>query len=99
MGSKPETLYRAELVKRIEQRLPDCFIFMLPPDQYQGVPDLLILFESKWAMLEVKISASADKEPNQDYYVDKFNEMSFAAFIWPGNEEVVLSALVERIGA
>jgi hypothetical protein len=37
--------------------------------------------------------ASASRQPNQDYYVEQLDEMSFAAYIYPENEEEVLSAL------
>jgi hypothetical protein len=44
-------------------------------------------------MLEVKTSANAPTRPNQDYYIDLFHGMSFAAYIWPEVEEDVLSEL------
>lgn len=59
----------------------------------QGIPDLLILWGGYWAALEVKTSPSAYAHPNQDHFIDKLNEMSFAAYIYPENEEEVLNAL------
>jgi hypothetical protein len=44
-------------------------------------------------MLEVKDSAKAKEQPNQDYYLKRFGDMSFAAKIFPENEEEVLTAL------
>jgi len=44
-------------------------------------------------MLEVKASETSPEQPNQGYYVEKMNRMSFAAFIFPENEEEVLTAL------
>ena len=72
---------------------PDCVIEKSDPNYRQGVPDLTIFYGDKWARLEVKASYDAPTQPNQDYYVEQFNEMSFAAFIYPENEEEVLLAL------
>jgi hypothetical protein len=46
-------------------------------------------------MLEVKVDASAPLRPNQEYYVRQMDDMSFAAIIYPENEEEVLAALQE----
>ena len=62
-------------------------------DQIQGLPDLLILYGEKWASLECKRSATAKKRPNQDYYVEKMNDMSFSRFVYPENKEEVLNEL------
>ena len=69
----------------------------MDPDYQQGILDLLVLYNDKWASLEVKRSADADVQPNQEYYVHELNEMSFAAFIYPENEEEVLNALQQAL--
>lgn len=94
-----ETAYQAELIGRLYNMFPDCFILRNDPSENQGIPDILILFRDRWAMLEVKRSATARERPNQDYYVDMFNNMSFAAFIHPQNEEQVLDDLQSTFGA
>lgn len=47
----------------------------------------------KWASLECKKSANAAKQPNQEYYVDLMDNMSFSRFVYPENKEEVLSEL------
>ena len=63
------------------------------PTYLQGVPDLLVLYKNKWCALEVKRSATAKHQPNQDYYVDKRNEMSHSSFIYPENKDQVINDL------
>lgn len=59
----------------------------------QGIPDLIVLYKNKWATLECKRSATASKRPNQEYYVERMDEMSFSRFICPENKEEVLDDL------
>lgn len=88
-----EAAYQSKLVKRIKDRFPGSIVMKTDPTQRQGMPDLLILHDDKWASLEVKRSEKAPRRPNQEYYVDKLNEMSFSSFIFPENEEEVLNAM------
>lgn len=92
-----ESVYQSKLIKKIKRLLPGCLILKNDTDYIQGIPDLLILFENKWAMLEVKASASAPNQPNQEWYVCELDEMSFAAFIYPDIEEEVLDALQQTL--
>lgn len=88
-----ESIYRLRLIRRIEKEFPGAVVVKNDPNQIQGIPDLLILFEDTWAMLEVKTSESAPSEPNQEYYVGLWNDMSYASFIYPENEERVFNEL------
>jgi len=88
-----ESVYQARLIKELYYRFPGCVVIKNDTSYMQGIPDLLILFNDKWAMLEVKSSADAKIQPNQSHYVDQLDVMSFAAFIYPENEEEVLNAL------
>lgn len=88
-----ESKYQAGLIIELKDRFPGCVVLKNDSDYQQGIPDLLVLFRDKWAMLEVKARASQAHEPNQDYYIELFDEMSFGAFINPSNEDEVLDAL------
>ena len=91
--------YQRCLVKRLQCRFPGCIILKNDAQLKQGVPDLLILFKDKWVALEVKNSETASHRPNQDYKVQKMNEMSYAAFIYPENEKQILKEMGEVFGA
>ena len=90
-----ENRFKTNLIKEIKARFPGCMVLHLDPNEIQGIPDLLILYKDKWAVLEGKDYANASHRPNQDYYVDLMNRMSFAAFIYPENKEDVLYELQE----
>lgn len=94
-----ERQYMTKLIKKIASIFPDCIIIRNDPRYIQGVPDILILFNDKWAVLEVKVSSNANVQPNQEYYVGLLNEMSFASFISPENEEDVLNDLQHAFGS
>ena len=88
-----ESKFQAELKKELKKMFPGCIVTKLDSGDIQGIPDLLILWKNKWATLENKRSASASKRPNQEYYVNKMNEMSFSRFIYPENKKEVLDEL------
>lgn len=88
-----ENKFKTKLINEIERMLPGCMIMHLDPNEIQGIPDLLILYKDRWAVLEGKKNAQASHRPNQEYYVDRMDRMSFAAFIYPENKDEVLDAL------
>ena len=88
-----ENKYKTGLCKKITRMLPGSMVLHLDPNEIQGIPDLIILCGDRWASLEGKKSAKEKHRPNQDYYVDLMNDMSFSAFIYPENEEEVLHDL------
>ena len=90
-----ESKFQADLKKELRSMFPGCIVTKLDSGDIQGIPDLLVLYKNKWATLENKRSATASKRPNQEYYVNKMNEMSFSRFIFPENKEEVLNELRE----
>lgn len=91
-----EADYQAGLIVRLKERFPGCRIVhnqTRTPGYVQGFPDLTIYHGIHWALLEVKKSAAAPKQPNQQYYIDLYGAETFTSFIYPENEEEVLNAL------
>lgn len=92
-----ENVWKQKLVQKIEKDLPGSIVCHLNPNEIQGIPDILILYKNKWATLEGKKDSKASHRPNQDYYVDKMNKMSYSSFIYPENEKEVLDELYSTL--
>ena len=88
-----ESKFQSNLKKELKNMFPGCIVTKLDSGDIQGIPDLLILYKNKWATLENKRTAKAHRQPNQEYYVNKMNDMSFSKFIYPENKEKVLTDL------
>lgn len=88
-----ESKFQSDLKKELKEMFKGCIVAKLDSGDIQGIPDLLILYKNKWATLECKKSNKASKRPNQQYYVDMMNDMSFSRFICPENKEEVLHDL------
>ena len=92
--------FQAWLIKELRKLFPGCVIQKLDSGYQQGIPDLLILFGDRWAVLEVKKkrpTKASDFEPNQEYFIEKLNEMSFCACVYPENVEDVLDAIQQSL--
>lgn len=92
MGKK-ENKFQADLIKEIKDRFNGCVVMKNDPNYIQGIPDLTVLYKDRWAALECKDEAKANHQPNQDYYISKMNDMSYASFIYPENKEDVLNEM------
>lgn len=88
-----ENKFQANLIKDIKNRIPGCIVMKNDSSYIQGIPDLLVLHNDKWAALECKKNSKASKRPNQEYYINKMDDMSFARFVCPENREEVLNDL------
>lgn len=93
--SKLEREFQRKLIKELKELFPGCIVTKLDSSHIQGIPDLLILYNDKWATLECKKSEIDRRtpRPNQEYYVSVMDEMSFSRFIFPENKEEVLNDL------
>lgn len=97
-----ESVFQARLIKKLERMFPDAMVLKNDANYRQGIPDLLILIGNSWAALETKREyarpGTDDFEPNQEWYLEEMDQMSFAACIYPENEREVLHALQQAFG-
>lgn len=92
-SSNLESGFQDKLIIDLKKIFPGSLIFKM--DQIQGIPDLLVLYGDTWFSLECKRNGSATRRPNQEYYVDLMDNMSFSRFIYPENKEEVLDELCQ----
>ena len=94
-----ESKFQAELIIELKKMFPGCFVLKNDANYIQGIPDLTILYETKWAMLECKRSLNESYQPNQEYYIEELDDMSFASMICPENREAVLYELQQSLSS
>lgn len=91
--SKLESKFQKDVIDEIKARYPGCVALKNDSSYIQGFPDWTVLYKDKWAVLEMKRERGARKQPNQEYYVDQLDKMSFSRFVFPENVEEVLEDL------
>lgn len=97
MSSKLERDFQAQLIKDIKALLPGAIVWKNDTSYQQGIPDLTIFYGDRWAVLECKAHARARRQPNQPWYIQTMNGMSYAAFIHPGNKEEILNEIQQAL--
>lgn len=91
-----ESEFQRGLISELKNMFPGAIIYK--NESKQGLPDLTVLYKKHWALLECKQSETAGHQPNQDYYVETANKMSFGRFIYPENKQEVLDELQQAFG-
>lgn len=94
-----ESVFQSNLIEELHDIFPNCVILKNDANHVQGIPDLLILFNDKWAFLECKKNLREPYRPNQEYYIELLNSMSFASMICPENKEAVLYELQQSFSS
>ena len=49
-----ESAFQKGLINDLKKRFPGCMVLKNDPNYIQGIPDLLVLYEGRWAALECK---------------------------------------------
>lgn len=88
-----ESKFQSQLIKDIKKQFPGCVVLKNDANYIPGFPDLTILYKNKWAVLECKASAKSKCQPNQEYYIEQLNNMSYSKKVYPENVKEVLHEL------
>lgn len=91
--ARKESFFQHRLIKELYSKYPGCWIEKADPSYRQGTPDLRFYYGNFWAALEVKRSKHEKHQPNQDGYISRLDQMSFARFIFPENYDEVMEEL------
>lgn len=92
--AKRESEFQARLIRRIKTEIPGTTVLKNDANYIQGFPDLTILHDNRFAILENKRSSSASHRPNQDFYIRKFDsDGAFSVFMDPEHEEEIMRGL------
>lgn len=93
-----ERKFQHSIIKELEAMLPGCIVSKNATGFRDGFPDLICLVGDRWFMLECKRSQDEAHQPNQDWWVDHLNGMSYASFIFPENRAAVMGEIASRFG-
>lgn len=85
--------FQKDFIDLLERSYPGSMVMKLDSAYIQGIPDLLFLYGDFWGTFEVKRSLREPYQPNQEWYIDSMNNMSFSVMVCPENVEDVLHAL------
>lgn len=94
-----EAEFQKSLISELKKTFPSGIILKTDPTYIQGFPDLLLLVEDRWAALECKRSRGASRRPNQEYYIELLDTMSYSRFVYPENKEEILDELYDTFRA
>jgi hypothetical protein len=96
--ARRETDFQSHIILRLRESVePHGYVLNLDGSYIQGFPDILILYKNRWAVLECKRCFNAEEQPNQRYYIEHLSHLSFAAFIYPENEDEVFDDLYKAL--
>jgi len=88
-----ESKFQFDLTRELEKIFPGCIILKNDPNYLQGFPDWTIFWKEHWGVLEVKASENSPVRPNQKYWIERCDKMSFGRFIYPENMVEILNEL------
>lgn len=99
MGKKGATVilekdFQKEFIRQIKLTLPNSIAIKNDANYLQGFPDWTVIDGPRVYIFEAKAFKDANRQPNQEYYVNAINEAGgFARFVYPENMQEVLDEI------
>ena len=92
-----ESKFKTNLYKEIREECPGTEVIINDPTQLQGFPDATVLFPNgKYMLLEGKREEDANRQPNQEYYVNQSPLAPNAHFVYPENKNEIMEKVKRR---
>lgn len=93
-----ESDFKQMFFDELRDILPGCLILRGNSAWIQGFPDNVVLHRDGWFAFEFKRGPRAKRRPNQEYYIDLLDDMSYSTFVDPTNYREVLDAVQQAFG-
>jgi len=97
--TKLEKDFEKDFMDELNERLPGGIMLKGNSAMRQGIPDRIFLHGPHWASLEIKRDSTSRTQPNQPWYVERLNDMSYAAIVTPDNYHEVIDEIQSAFGA
>lgn len=95
---KLEREFEKDFMEDLDEVLPNGHWIKGNSQMQQGIPDRMFLHGEHWAMLEFKRETDSAKQENQDWFIEKFNNMSYAKIVTPENAQEVIDEIQATFG-
>lgn len=93
-----ESVFKNKAIAWIRDNFPGAIIMKNDAGLLLGIPDMTILYQDKWALLEFKAAVSSKHQPLQEYYITLANQKSYGAFVYPENWPEIQMQLKQHFG-
>lgn len=92
-----EAKFQADVIKWLKSK--GCVVVknQAGPGVPAGFPDITFFKTAFYGMLEVKKTKTSSHRPGQDKFIEKFDEWSYAKFVYPSNWDEVKAELEEML--
>ena len=84
-----ESSFQSNMIDEILDAFPEAIVTKNDASYLLGIPDVTILYRSRWAFIECKKEPRSRKQPLQSDYIEYAQTWSFGAFACKENWKAV----------